>query len=115
MYDLDNITLPPWHRRDQSLIFDAIRTVKENAPHLAPLIASLLPRMPRLVRASYDLKTSSPSSHMATIASVISAPWISFDSSVARNVLLLDIDHPDGLDLAQELPSRIRPHIVSDT
>lgn len=111
---LDNIILPPWHSRDPSLVFTAIKTARANAPHLEQLISGLLARSPRLVRASYDLKTGTPSSGMATLASVVSAPWISFDSSTARNVLVLDIDHPDGPDLVMELPPHIRPHIIID-
>jgi hypothetical protein len=44
----------------------------------------------------------------------IDLPWISFDAKGARNVLLFDIDHDRGPELAAELPESIRPHIVVD-
>jgi hypothetical protein len=110
----DELVLPYWHSRDPALLFDAVKQAREVAPHLETLITSFLPRMPRLVQASWSMKTAFPSSGTALLSLAISAPWMSFDAAGVRNVLLLDIDHSSGVDLALELPARIRPHIVVD-
>lgn len=44
----------------------------------------------------------------------ITLPWVSFDSPNYQNVLVLDIDHQDGMELAEALPKGIRPFLVLD-
>lgn len=109
-------TLPKWHKANPCLLANALMSAKESAPHLAGLADSLLPKMPRIIRASQNLRSINieNASHLFTLESAISLPWISFDASKSRNALLFDIDHPDALELVEELPQSIRPTLIFD-
>lgn len=108
--------LPAWHKSNPCLLANALMTAKESAPHLSDLANSLLPKMPRIVRASQNLRAINieNSSHLFTLETAICLPWISFDASKSRNVLLFDIDHDSGLELVEELPQSIRPTLIFD-
>lgn len=88
----------------------------EVAPHLNNLANSLLKKMPRIVRASQNLRAINieNSSHLFALSNAVDVPWISFDAKQSRNVLLFDIDHDDGQDLVNELPASIRPTLIMD-
>lgn len=106
--------LPKWHQQNPALIANALMSSKQAAPHLSELADSLLPKMPRIIRASQNLRAINieNSSHLFTLEAAICLPWISFDASKSRNVLLFDIDHPDALELVEELPQSIRPTLI---
>lgn len=108
--------LPKWHKKNACLLANSLIEAKQNAPFLSGLADSLLQKMPRIVRASQNLKSINieHSSHLFSLHNAIDLPWISFDAKGARNVLLFDIDHDRGPELASELPANIRPHIVVD-
>lgn len=108
--------LPKWHQQNPALIANALMSSKQAAPHLSELADSLLPKMPRIVRASQNLRSINieNASHLFTLEDGINLPWISFDAKQSRNVLLFDIDHDSGLDLAEELPQNIRPTLIFD-
>ena len=118
MSDVQNFEferLPEHHKRHPFLVINAMTRARRIAPHLAGFIADFLPRLPRSVRASDDLKTStSPASYSTSLERAVCKPWVSYDSRDFRNALLLDIDHPDGLELWYELQAQIRPHLVLD-
>lgn len=109
-------SLPEWHRQNPALLANSLMEAKETAPHLAGLADSLLPKMPRIIRASQNLRAINieNASHLFTLESAISLPWISFDAKQSRNCLLFDIDHADALDLVEELPASIRPTLIFD-
>jgi hypothetical protein len=75
-----------------------------------------LTRLPPKVRVSATIKTDeeSRSGDVPLAFGAYTFPWISLDGPVHRNAIILDVDHADGLELAQELPPHIRPHIVMD-
>lgn len=108
--------LPYWHKKNFALVINTLISVREYAPQLEQIAQILIPRFPRMVRASQNLKSINieHSSHLFSLHNAIDLPWISFDSKGARNVLLFDIDHDRGPELAAELPENIRPHIVVD-
>lgn len=91
-------------------------SIQEKNPELLNLAKNIFPKLPRIVRASQNLKSINVehSSHIFPLSQACDLPWVSFDSKDFRNVLLLDIDHSDGLELWEELPANIRPHLVID-
>lgn len=108
--------LPSWHKKNFALVINTLVSVREYAPQLSNIAEILIPKFPRMVRASQNLKSINieHSSHLFSLHNAIDLPWISFDAKAARNVLLFDIDHDRGPELASELPANIRPHIVVD-
>lgn len=108
--------LPYWHKKNFALVVNTLVSVREYAPQLSHIAEILVPKFPRMVRASQNLKSINieHSSHLFSLHNAIDLPWISFDAKAARNVLLFDIDHDRGPELAAELPANIRPHIVVD-
>lgn len=108
--------LPSWHKKNFALVINTLVSVREYAPQLSGIAEILIPKFPRMVRASQNLKSINieHSSHLFSLHNAIDLPWISFDAKAARNVLLFDIDHDRGPELAVELPANIRPHIVVD-
>ena len=108
--------LPHWHKKNPALLCNSLMEAKKNTPHLSALADSLLPKMPRMVRASQNLRAINMvnESHWETIERGISYPWISFDASKSRNCLLFDIDHSEGWELVRTLPGSIRPTLILD-
>lgn len=108
--------LSRWHKKNPSLLVNSYLSIQEKNPELLKLAKILFPKMPRIVRASQNLKSINVehSSHIFPLNQACDLPWISFDSRDFRNVLLLDIDHSDGLELWEELPESIKPHLVID-
>lgn len=109
-------SLPSWHKKNPALLANALMRAKEVNPSFKNLADSLIPKMPRMVRASQNLRSINieNSSHFMHLENAIDCPWISFDASKSRNVLLFDIDHPDALDLVEDLPASIRPTLIFD-
>ncbi|OUJ10670.1 hypothetical protein [Acetobacter sp. DsW_059] len=108
--------LKDWHKKNPCLLVNSYLSIQEKNPELLKLAKIVLPKMPRVVRGSQNLKSINVehSSHIFPLNQACDLPWISFDSRDFRNVLLLDIDHSDGLELWEELPQNIRPHLVID-
>jgi len=108
--------LPSHHRRNPAMVCNALMHVKEYAPHLSHMADILVPRLPRKVKASQNIKTDyrDKGSYFFTLTNGIDCPWISWDSKDFWNVLALDVDHQDGLTLWEELPENIRPFLVVD-
>jgi len=108
--------LSRWHKKNPSLLVNSYLSIQEKNPELLKLSKIIFPKMPRIVRASQNLKSINVehSSHIFPLNQACDLPWISFDSRDFRNVLLLDIDHSDGLELWEELPENIKPHLVID-
>jgi hypothetical protein len=92
----------------------AIGLAVQAAPHLAVLAMSVLPRFPIKVQASQNIRTLAPmrSTALLWIDDAITVPWLAWDSKDFRNVLAIDIDHPEALERWQDLPAHIRPHLV---
>lgn len=109
-------SLPSWHKKNPALLANALMRAKEVNPNFKELADSLIPKMPRMVRASQNLRSINieNSSHFMHLENAIDCPWISFDASKSRNCLLFDIDHPDALDLVEDLPPNIRPTLIFD-
>lgn len=109
-------TLPKWHKANPCLLANALMSAKNAAPFLSGLADSLLQKMPRIIRASQNLRAINieNASHLFTLEAGINLPWISFDAKQSRNVLLFDIDHDSGLELVEELPASIRPTLIFD-
>lgn len=116
MEELNLIKLPEWHVRSDRTLKKSLDISYGYAPHLKNLSDCLITKMPRLVRASQNLKSINidHSSHLFSLNQAIDLPWISFDSKEVRNVLLLDIDHDEGLAVWEDLPDNIKPHLVID-
>ncbi|MCX2563699.1 replication initiation protein [Acetobacter thailandicus] len=116
MKALDLIKLPNWHNKNDKIIDKSLKQSCEIAPHLKNLANNLIINMPRMVRASQNLKSISieKSSHLFRLDNAISLPWISFNTDKAINCLLLDIDHDEGLAMWEDLPDNIKPHLVID-
>ncbi|MBS1051128.1 replication initiation protein [Gluconobacter japonicus] len=116
MKALDLIKLPKWHDRNDKIVDKALQKSYEIAPHLKNLSNNLIINMPRMVRASQNLKSISieKSSHLFRLDNAIDLPWISFNIDKAINCLLLDIDHDEGLAMWEDLPDNIKPHLVID-
>jgi hypothetical protein len=108
--------LPAHHRRNPIMLANALMHVKEYSPHLSAMADILVPRLPRKVKASQNIKTDykDKGSYLFTLTTGIDCPWISWDSRDFWNVLALDVDHQDGLTLSEELPENIRPFLVVD-
>lgn len=108
--------LSRWHKKNPSLLVNSYLSIQEKNPELLKLAKNLFPKMPRIVRGSQNLKSINVehSSHIFPLNQACDLPWISFDSRDFRNVLLLDIDHDSGLELWEELPESIKPHLVID-
>jgi len=108
--------LSRWHKKNPSLLVNSYLSIQEKNPELLKLAKNLFPKMPRIVRGSQNIKSINVehSSHIFPLNQACDLPWISFDSRDFRNVLLLDIDHSDGLELWEELPESIKPHLVID-
>lgn len=109
-------SLPSWHKKNPALLANALMRAKEVNPNFKELADSLIPKMPRMVRASQNLRSINieNSSHFMHLENAIDCPWISFDAAKSRNCLLFDIDHPDALDLVEDLPQNIRPTLIFD-
>jgi hypothetical protein len=109
-------SLPNWHKKNPALLANALMRAKEVNSHFKGLADSLIPKMPRFIRASQNLRAINieNSSHLMTLENAIDCPWISFDAAKSRNCLLFDIDHPDALDLIEDLPENIRPTLIFD-
>ena len=108
--------LPKWHKSNPCLLANSLIEAKQAAPHLAGLADTILPKMPRIIRASQNLRAINieNASYLFTLEVGINLPWISFDAKQSRNCLLFDIDHDSGLDLVEELPKSIRPTLIFD-
>lgn len=113
---LQHETLPKWWKRDCSMLVNSFMVIQEIFPELSRMAQYFLPKMPRKIRASQNLRSISISHHtdFYNFSRGILLPWISFDSKEARNVLLYDIDHTEAWNLIKKLPACIRPHIVMD-
>jgi len=108
--------LPAHHRRNPAMVCNALMHIKEYAPHLSHMADILVPRLPRKVKASQNIKTDykDKGSYFFTLTNGIDCPWISWDSADFWNVLALDVDHDNGIQLWEELPENIRPFLVVD-
>jgi len=93
--------LPKHHRRNSVLLANALMAVKSYAPHLSQMADILVPRLPRKVKASQNIKTDykEKGSYFFTLNEAIDCPWISWDSRDFWNVLALDVDHDEGIQL----------------
>jgi len=118
-YHGDGGGLPSWHKSDPGLVHRAMAAAA--SPHCALMPEQLLPRLPRLVRASWNLKCLDdqghkiqPTSGYVHLDHAAVAPWISLDAAGARNSIVIDIDHAGGPELVAQLPAEIRPHLVID-
>lgn len=108
--------LPSHHRRNVSLVCNTLLAAKSAAPEISDIADVIIPKMPRRVKASQNIKTDTPHkcSYFYTLDEAILLPWISFDASDFWNVLALDVDHANGMDLWEELPENLRPFLVID-
>jgi len=108
--------LKEWHKKNPALLVNSYLSIQEKNPELLNLAKNIFPKLPRIVRGSQNLKSINVehSSHIFPLSQACDLPWISFDSRDFRNVLLLDIDHDEGLELWEELPENIKPHLVID-
>jgi len=108
--------LPPHHRRNPAMVCNALMAIKSYAPHLSAMADILVPRLPRKVKASQNIKTdyANKGSYFFPLSTAIDCPWISWDSVDFWNILALDVDHPNGIELWEELPENIRPFLVVD-
>jgi hypothetical protein len=105
-----------WHRRHPQALLEALAPYQGAAPHVYQLARRLLPRLPRRLLASQNLRTSCPSPFSSVLPLVLAAscPWFAVDSIEARNALLFDLDHDDGVELIAGLPEVIRPWLIMD-
>ncbi|MDB5612513.1 MAG: hypothetical protein JWQ22_166 [Devosia sp.] len=105
-----------WHRRHPQALLDALAPYQDAAPHVYRLAHRLLPRLPRRLLASQNLRTACPApfSSVLPLNLAASCPWIAIDSIEARNALLFDLDHDDGAELIAALPEAIRPWLIID-
>jgi len=108
--------LPKHHQRNPMMVCNALMAVKSYAPHMSAIADILVPRLPRKVKASQNIKTDykDKGSYLFTLTEGIDCPWISWDSADFWNVLALDVDHDEGIQLWEELPPNLRPFLVVD-
>lgn len=94
----------------------ALRIAASIAPNLQHLACVVLPVMPRMPRASQNLRAITRDHHSAPmpLSLALGCPWMALDSATHRNALLIDIDHDDALDRCLALPTAIRPTLVID-
>jgi hypothetical protein len=82
------------------------------------LIDAFLPCLPRLVRCSQDLRTDSriTSSPNLPIEVAVEFPWIAVNHPRCAFAIVIDIDHADGPELADDLVrgGGPRPYLVID-
>lgn len=104
------------HRRRPGLYNAAIGEVRQATPAALPIAHAIMPRLPRRLLCSQNLRTSTPAAYSSTlpIDLAITCPWVSFDGELHRNVLAFDLDHEDAMELAAALPPHIRPWVVLD-
>jgi len=108
--------LPKHWQRNPAMLANSLMHIKSYAPHLAGMADVLVPRLPRKIKASQNIKTDyrDKGSYLFTLSTGIDCPWISWDSKDFWNVLALDVDHDNGIQLWEELPPNLRPFLVVD-
>lgn len=94
----------------------ALRIAAATAPNLQHLACVVLPLMPRMPRASQNLRaiTRDHASAPMPLHMAIGCVWMAWDSATHQNALFVDIDHSDAFDLWLDLPENIRPTLVID-
>jgi hypothetical protein len=104
------------HRRRPDLYSAAIEQVRQAAPAALAIGHAIMPRLPRRLLCSQNLRTSTPAAYSSTLPLdlAITCPWVSFDGEAHRNVLAFDLDHEDAMELVEALPPHIRPWVVLD-
>ncbi|WP_219761630.1 replication initiation protein [Neoroseomonas alba] len=105
-----------WHRRRPDLLAAALDQVRRTTPVASDIAEAILPRVPRRVLASQNLRTATtaPFSSVLPLDEAAICPWVSLDSETHRNVLAFDIDHTEALELVEELPAHVRPWLAID-
>lgn len=108
--------LPKHWQRNPAMLANSLMHIKSYAPHLSGMADVLVPRLPRKIKASQNIKTDyrDKGSYLFTLITGIDCPWISWDSADFWNVLALDVDHDNGIQLWEELPEHLRPFLVVD-
>jgi len=108
--------LPKHWQRNPAMLANSLMHIKSYAPHLSGMADVLVPRLPRKIKASQNIKTDyrDKGSYLFTLITGIDCPWISWDSADFWNVLSLDVDHDSGVELWEELPEHLRPFLVVD-
>lgn len=105
------LDMVPWHAARPHLLANALAEAGRVAPHLMPLAARLLPRMPRRPLASQTIRaiTRDRASSPMLLDDAITCPWLAMDAEDARNVLAWDLDHDEALELCEDLARRGSP------
>ena len=106
----------PWHDEDPANYRRSHECALRTAPHLKAVIASLLPFMPKFLRASCNLRTCSSQTWSGEypLHEAINQPWLQINHEKGTQALLFDIDHDEGLERILAMPDSIRPHLVQD-
>lgn len=109
-------TLPKHWQKNPAMLCNALMHVKAYAQHLSKVADSLIPRLPRKIKCSQNIKTDykDKGSYFFILSNGIDCPWISWDSNDFWNCIALDVDHDSGIELAESLPASIRPFVVVD-
>ena len=97
----------------------ALYLARDTAPHLFQLTNFLVPLLPRMPNSSPNIRsfTRVRYSDPTQLAVAIHQPWMALDAEAMRNVLCVDIDHPDGIEGTAEVARQYRlprPTVIAD-
>ena len=114
---LDSIGL--WHDARPAVLDRALLTARRACPNLSAFANFMLPHLPKSTIASHNIRSTDvePYSEQASLGYAITLPWFALDNETYTNAIVIDADHPNGLERAEYIASQFhipRPTVVSD-
>jgi hypothetical protein len=116
---IPSVELAARYRQKLEAIEQALGKAERAAPLLLDIARQIVPRLPRRVLASRNLRAvgAIPTSAPIFMEEAVNMPWIDLNGHDILNALKFDIDHDEAPELVDELDRRFglpRPILVLD-